>query len=330
MGVDGPSGPSPKVSVVIATYNRGSRIATTLDSVLNQTRPAQEILVVDDGSTDDTAAWVREHYPQVRVLTFPNGRTSLARNRGAAAAAGAVLVFLDHDDRMQPHAIATLLGLLETFPEARAAHADHTLRDVISGEYWANHHSVMPAFQRLRRIPPMRSHGSARVYGTALYRALLHGNLLQQPWAVHKAAFTELRGFDPDIRYCEDWDMYIRVSSSFPVAVSDDVISDHLIEGGNLHRVSGQEEQHMKVLRKLLRNTPIWRLGVVRVLRMRLGMYHKVAGDVAWEEGRQDAALSQYRSSFAYWPMDYVVVARCTVWSVARALRVGAWTGARR
>src|ERR1700756_275745 len=143
-------------SLVIATYNRGPRIAATLDSVFGQTRVPDEIVVVDDGSTRGTGEWVRSHYPRVRVLSTPNGGTSLARNRGAEAAAGDVLVFLDHDDTLLSHAVATLAGLLERFPEAHAAYADHRYVNLVSGETYENHHSAQPAFARLAAIPVLR------------------------------------------------------------------------------------------------------------------------------------------------------------------------------
>jgi len=75
---------APTVSMVIAAYNRGPLIARTLDSVLGQTRPADEVVVVDDCSKDDTGGWVRAHYPSVRVVRPErNLRTSGARNFGA-------------------------------------------------------------------------------------------------------------------------------------------------------------------------------------------------------------------------------------------------------
>src|SRR5205814_1481960 len=112
--------------LIIATYNRGPLIARTLDSVLGQTLPPDEIIVVDDCSPDGTGDWVRSHYPQVRVVrTERNARTSAARNFGAERATGDVLMFLDHDDELLPHAVRTLADGLAAFPRARAAYADH-------------------------------------------------------------------------------------------------------------------------------------------------------------------------------------------------------------
>jgi glycosyltransferase involved in cell wall biosynthesis len=302
------------ISVVIAAYNRGARIGRTLDSVLGQSRPVDEIVVSDDQSTDGTAEWIRGHYPTVRVVTWPNAGTSMARNRGAAATMGDVLVFLDHDDEMSPHAVATLTGMLERFPEAQAAFADHTLQDVRTGESLANHHTSVASFHRMRTIPVLRSISHERLYGRDMWYALLRGNLLQQPWAIYKRAFDALGGFDPEIKYCEDWEMYLRVANRFPLVVSDTVIAHHFIEGANLHQASGQEIQHMKVVRKHLRRTRWTDLRAHLVLRRRLGSYLKNMGDHVWAE-RPRQAWFAYLRSFVTWPFDPVVVARCVIWS---------------
>lgn len=302
----------PTVSVVIGTYNRGPLIATTLDSVLAQTRPPQEVVVIDDGSTDGTGDWIREHYPTVRTITVPNGGTSATRNRGASQAVGDVLVFLDHDDWIMPHAIETLLDLLAMFPGARAAYADHELKNVVDGEHFPDHHSAQPAFHRLRDVPVVEGRGQARVYGRALHRAMLWGNLLQQPWAIYREAFLERGGFDPAIRYCEDWDLYLRVTERYPIALSDRVISIHYIEGQNLHRAAGQDVQHMKVIRKRIASGGASR-DEARVLKRRLGNYYKTQGDHLRAAGAA-GAWHRYTRSLLTWPFDAVVVARCLLW----------------
>jgi glycosyltransferase involved in cell wall biosynthesis len=296
----------PSLSVIIAAYNRGPRIGLTLDSVVRQTAPANEIVVVDDASTDGTAGWVREHYPDVRVIACDkNGGTSAARNRGAAEAKGEVLVFLDHDDEMLPHALATLRELLESFPEAQAAYADHSYTNRVTGAHYEDHHSAQPAFARLRQIAVRRSLPQGRLYDSkAMYYALLHGNLLQQPWAIYRSTFLELGGFAPDVRFCEDWDLYLRVAYNVPMAVSDRVISRHLIDGANLHLAEGQAEMQRQVLGRQLGQRHWWELRARWILRRRLGMAHKIEADRSGE-------WKWYARSFLAWPFDYVVAARC-------------------
>jgi len=308
----------PSVSVVIAAYNRARTIKKTLDSVLAQTYAPSEIIVIDDGSTDNTDEWVRSHYPQAIVSRFENGGASVARNRGAAQASGDVLVFLDSDDEMLPHALQTLVDLLERFPHARAAFADHTFRNLVDGTYWPNHHTHLPSFARMHDIPIRESDGENRVYGRAMYYALLHGNILQQPWAIYREVFTELGGFDTGIRLCEDWEIYIRVADRVPLAVTDRVIANHFVESGKDHMslAPGQAAQHMKVLEKHARAMQ-WRdPRAVLIARRRLGLYYKAAGDQARERDLRKAC-HLYLQSLTLWPFDYVVLVRSMVWSLA-------------
>ena len=92
----------PSISVVIAVYNGGATIRRAIESVLAQTYQAHELIVVDDGSTDDTAAVVAEFGDRVRYLRQSNSGVSAARNAGAAAATGDWLAFLDADDWYYP------------------------------------------------------------------------------------------------------------------------------------------------------------------------------------------------------------------------------------
>jgi GT2 family glycosyltransferase len=311
------------ISLIIAAYNRGPQIASTLDSVLAQTRPPDEVVVVDDGSTDGTGDWVRDHYPNVRVLSIANRGTSGARNHGASEALGDVLMFLDHDDVLEPRAVEVLLGLLGAFPKARAAFADHAYHDTIRRVFHANHHSEQPAFARLRNVPALERNDRGRLYGRAMHKALLRGNLLQQPWAVDRTAFLALGGFEPSIRYCEDWDLYLRLAATVPLALGDEVISTHLVEGENLHLAPGQAAMHMRVIARQIRaNFPGDPRAVALLLRRR-AMYHKTAGDQARSLG-MPGAWSLYVRSLACWPFDPVVAARIVLWAPsAMARRLG-------
>lgn len=302
------------VSLIIATWNRGSRIARTLDSVRAQPCQPDEVIVVDDCSTDGTGEWVRAHYPDVQVVRpDKNLHTSGARNFGAAAAKSDVLIFLDHDDELLPHAVATLTANLRDFQTARASFADHTYRNAAAGIRFDNHHTQQAAFQRLSRVAVQEARGDCCLYGRPLYYALLRGNLLQQPWAIYRQTFHELGGFAEDVRFCEDWDLYLRVADRAPLVLSNAVVSNHHVEGENLHLTADQDPMYVRVLGRQLamQRWTDWRAW--SLTRKRLAQFAKTAGDRALPSGR-GSAWRQYVRSLRLWPFDLVVAGRSLLW----------------
>ncbi|NKE45433.1 glycosyltransferase [Roseomonas frigidaquae] len=118
------------VSVIIPTYNRAHLLPETLDAVLAQTSPALEVIVVDDGSTDDTAEVVARYAPRVTYMRIPNGGELAARNSALAVARGDLVAFCDSDDIWQPDFIATMQALWARTPALRTAFANfRILRD---------------------------------------------------------------------------------------------------------------------------------------------------------------------------------------------------------
>jgi hypothetical protein len=109
------------VSVVIPTYNRAGLIGATLDAILLQTSPPAEVIVVDDGSTDDTAAVLARYAPRVRRIVIPNSGDLAARNYGLRAARGRLVAFCDSDDLWQPDYLATMAALWKAEPRSRVA-----------------------------------------------------------------------------------------------------------------------------------------------------------------------------------------------------------------
>lgn len=294
------------LTLIIATYNRGPCISETLDSVLCQNLKPLEIIVVDDGSTDSTAEYVKQKYPMVNLIQRPNGGTSAARNTGAANASGSLLMFLDHDDRLKSNALATFQSLIASFPHAKSWHSDHEYHDTRGGYVIANHHEHVPSFARLSRIKPTETIGSSRYYaGTALYRALLKGNLLQQPYVIAKDAFNEVGGYRENIRYCEDWDLYLRVSRSFPVALSDLTTSEHIVHGANLHLAdeSVQLKMYEKVLRHQLAKTSRWKLIESWIIRKKLQQNFRILAYLFQKQGKFWQALKLYMKAFICFPL---------------------------
>jgi glycosyltransferase involved in cell wall biosynthesis len=110
----------PTVSVVIPVFNGERYVAAAISSVLDQTRAPDEVIVVDDGSSDATPAVLASFGSRITVISQPNGGGADATNRGVAAAAGDVLCFLDADDLWEPPKLAIQMDWLSTQPETEA------------------------------------------------------------------------------------------------------------------------------------------------------------------------------------------------------------------
>lgn len=297
------------VSLVMATYNRRQQLAETLATVFAQTRPFDEVIVVDDCSPDGTFAWLKEAQPRVTALQAPrNGGPSIARNLGAAAATGDVLVFFDDDDLLLPGALQLFLDLFAEFPEADAVFTDHEYRHLGADIHHKNHHGTLEMYRRFHRIPTIRSTPTARLFGRPVYKALLRGNLLQQPFAVKRATFLKLGGYAEDIRFCEDWEFYMRLTQAHRVASSDAVASVHVQrgEGANVSLDRRQEPYHrLSLWRRLWAELPRDPASAVVVAR-RLAGYYKKAGDLAYPTSFW-RAWANYVTAFVLWPFDPVV-----------------------
>ncbi|MEZ5955161.1 MAG: glycosyltransferase family 2 protein [Hyphomonas sp.] len=117
--------PLLSVSILVPTFNRAGLLAEALSSLLSQSRPAQEIIVIDDGSSDETAAMLSAMGNRVRYLRQPNSGKSAALNLGLAHATGDLIWIFDDDDLAEPDALETLAGLIEQNPEADIAYGRH-------------------------------------------------------------------------------------------------------------------------------------------------------------------------------------------------------------
>ena len=186
-----------QVSVVIPTYNRAGFVREAIASVLRQDYPAVELIVVDDGSRDDTAAIVSEFGPAVQYVWQENRGVSAARNRGVAAATGDLIAFLDSDDLWLPRKASAQVAYFETHPEAQACHTD---------EIW---------IRRGVRVNERRIH---RKQGGWQFLASLPRCLIS-PSAImmRRPLWDRLGGFDERLPACEDYDLWLRLTAIVPV-----------------------------------------------------------------------------------------------------------------
>ena len=199
---------SGRVSVVIACRNEARYIGESVESVLAQTVPAFEILVVDDGSTDDTAAIVRS-IPGVAVASLPKGGVSVARNYGWQSTSGEFVIFHDADDRLLPNAIEAGLDAFALHPECGFVYG-------------------FALFIDAGGAPVGTAHAARRVTN-ANYASLLAGSPPAPASAVmfRRAALEAVGGFRVGQELAEDVDLYLRVARSFPVFCHELTITEY-------------------------------------------------------------------------------------------------------
>jgi glycosyltransferase involved in cell wall biosynthesis len=204
---------TPTVAVVIPCFNDAHYLGDAIESVRGQTRAADEIVVVDDGSTDDSAS-IAKGAPGVRYLRQRNAGTSAARNAGLVAVRSEFVQFLDADDVLLPTALEA--GL-------RCASARPTCAFV------AGRHLVVRAEGPHERPWPELASGD-------LYAELLRLNFVACLDAVlfRRVPLLESGAFDTSLRACEDYDVLLRLARLHPAALHDDVVAEYRLRADSL------------------------------------------------------------------------------------------------
>lgn len=178
---------SPSISVIIPSYNSAHLLPRAINSVIAQTVQVMEIIVIDDGSVDETPKMLSERFPQVKCISQPNQGVSAARNHGVEEAAGEWVAFLDADDEWKPDKTRKQISLLECHPEAVF---------ITTGRYYAH----QPKNDGL--------HGAFR---WKLASLLAHNRVHTSSVLLKKKVFLDLGGFDPKLKTGEDWDLWLRI-----------------------------------------------------------------------------------------------------------------------
>jgi len=199
---------APLVDAIISCHDYGRFLAEAIDSVLAQSYPNIEVVVVDDGSTDDTAEVAARYADRgVRYVHRPQGGAGRARNTGLRATSAPLIAFLDADDAWLPHRVSAGVEHLERHPEIAlvAAHA------------FACDEAMRPS----SIVHALRGPASGR----ALEALLVH-NVVLNPSSVliRRSALEAVGGFS-EIAFGEDWDTWIEVAKRFPIGFTDQVVA---------------------------------------------------------------------------------------------------------
>ena len=198
------------VSVVIPCYKQGYFLGEAIASVRNQTFANHEIIVVDDGSPDDTSQ-VASRYAGVRLIRQENRGLSAARNRGIEESRGEFLVFLDADDRLLPGALASGLSCM----------AEHLKLQMVFGRF-----RVITADGASSGGVSSLSDGCGDVYLGLLARNCIGP---MAPVMFRREVFAKVGGFDTRISPASDYDIYLRIARRFPTHRHDGIVAEYRV-----------------------------------------------------------------------------------------------------
>jgi glycosyltransferase involved in cell wall biosynthesis len=192
----------PRISVVIPTFNRLQKLQHAMDSVLQQTRQVDELVVVDDGSTDGTFEWLSEisaqtRYPYIVALQQKNGGPAAARNTGIKRASGELIAFLDDDDTWHPDKMQRQLLVLQATPElALLGCASDTLK------MW----------------------GGSRVVNVGEWGLVCRNRFPTSSVIARRDVLIARGGFPEDMRHCEDYALWLKIVAGRKCAFLNDVL----------------------------------------------------------------------------------------------------------
>jgi glycosyltransferase involved in cell wall biosynthesis len=224
-------GAGPRVCVIIPTYDCASLIPAAIASVQAQTWPGTRIIVVDDGSTDDTVSLLapRESRGELTLLRVSHGGPAAARNAGIRATADDFIAFLDADDTLEPDGLRVMVAALQAAPAA-----GFCITDVAR---------VYPDHMELR---------SGRPPAGDLFQAILRGNFVQGGGLFRRQALLEAGLFDESLHILEDWELYIRLlGGGFQPVYVAGAWYRYVVRGDSLTRdPAGIAESKQRILRR--------------------------------------------------------------------------------
>jgi glycosyltransferase involved in cell wall biosynthesis len=227
---------SPLVSTVIPTYDRRGLIERAVDSALAQTYRTQEVIVVDDGSTDGTGELLRERYGErIRYVWQRNGGVSNARNQGMRLARGDFIALLDSDDLWEPTKVEKQVGFLRAHPDFGMV-----LTDVRRVDGAGN------------PIDVFRRRDVIRADGDALADVLRNPALVPASILIRRSVFERLGGFDESLRTAEDIEFHLRIAAAFKIGVIEDILTTAARSNDGLSSLATSDSDYVQVVEKFI------------------------------------------------------------------------------
>lgn len=227
------------ISVIITTFNRKDLVKRAINSVLEQTILADEIIIIDDGSDDGTEEYIKEYFPDIKYYWQKNTGISAARNKGIAISINDWIAFLDSDDEWLPKKLEKQKEAILENPSYQLCHTN---------EIW---------IRNGRRVNPKNRH---QKFGGLIFEKCLPLCVISPSSVIiHREVFQTYGKFDESLPVCEDYDMWLRLCAFLPVLYLEDMLVKKY--GGHQDQLSkklwGMDRFRIKALEKIINNSNI-------------------------------------------------------------------------
>jgi len=284
------------VSAVVPTHNRSALLINALESIRNQSYRPIEIVVVDDGSTDDTAEifheWANRHdNPELLTARLICGQSNqganTARNRGIAESRGEFIAFLDSDDQWLPQKLSKQIPILQQNEDIGGVYCGMRNIDLTTGEKETDSPRAYPEGDLLRQL-------------------LIHDvTEATSAWVVRKECFSRVGKFDVSLPARQDWDMWIRLSEKYRIGCVPEI----LVEQGNHpgERVRSKTHREIEAHQTIFNKYAFLRIGFPFwvSLQARSAMYRR-RGRVYFHRGISGKkAFVMYLLAILVWPFNF-------------------------
>ena len=255
---------TPLVSVIIPTYNAEKFIVQAIESVFAQTYRQYEILVIDDGSTDNTQEVLRVFEDRLHCYYQNNRGPSSARNKGIQFASGEYICFLDADDLWTSEKLQSQVEFMESHPELGLVFSDHEdfNQEECMSSTWLDVKKKALGLELETQIPLEEA-----------FSKLVYENYISTPTVmVRKQCLEKVGGFDENLWSVEDRDLWLRIAAHFPIACLPRIFCQRRIHQMNISKVSELSMQ-----------------GRITVLEKNRRSFNNLAPAKFWHQGLSDS-----------------------------------------
>jgi glycosyltransferase involved in cell wall biosynthesis len=273
---------SPLFSVIIPTYNRAAKVVRAVNSVLNQTLTNFDVWVIDDGSTDETAACLAPYNGAIHYLPVPNGRVARARNTGIQKSAGRYIAFLDSDDFWFAEKLNKFSSAIQNNPQAKLFFSPMEVHGEDGNLLWIE---------------------KGRPLSKNPYLSLLMGNYIAiSSVVICRDALDMTEVFDPSLHACEDWDLWLRIAHHFPVCCVPEVLG--VIENAAHDRMTSQVDvwlqAHDDVIAKAFKDSPELKQSELTAILANISF---TKGRICLQEGHANEASQWFNKALSINPL---------------------------